>query len=125
MKIEYPISMEKDNNFEIGLFIKLRGINMSPAPIITGISKLKMLLSTGKGMMIDTNPSTDIILNKLDPIIFPTEMECSLLTAATTDVTNSGKDVPNATTVIPMINSLTPMILANLIAPSIKNSDPI
>ena len=125
MKMKYPISMEKDIPFEIGFCLKLMGINNSPVPIIKGISKLKILFSTDKGLRIDTNPNTDNILNKLEPITFPTEIECSFLTAATKDVTNSGMEVPKATTDIPMINSLTPMIFAKRMAPLIKYSDPI
>ena len=124
MKMKYPISIEKDIPFEIGLCLKLMGINNSPVPIIKGISKLKILLSMDRGVIIDTNPKTDNILNKLEPIIFPTEIECSFLTAANTEVTSSGKDVPKATTDIPIIKSLTPMIFAKPMAPSIKYSDP-
>ena len=122
--MKYPISIEKDIPFEIDLCLKLMGINNSPVPIIKGISKLKILLSTDRGVIIDTNPKTDNILNKLEPIIFPTEIECSFLTAANTEVTSSGKDVPKATTDIPIIKSFTPMIFAKPMAPSIKYSDP-
>ena len=124
MKMKYPISMEKDIPFEIGLCLKLMGINNSPVPIIKGISKLKILLSTDKGVIIETNPKTDNILNKLEPKILPTEIECSFLTIANTEVTSSGKDVPKATTDMPIIKSLTPMILAKPMAPEIKYSDP-
>ena len=124
MKIEYPIIIEKEIPFEIGFCLKLMGINSSPVPIIKGISKLKILFSTDKGVIIDTNPKTDNILNKLEPIIFPTEIEDSLLTKANIEVTSSGKDVPKATTDIPIIKSFTPMILAKPMAPSIKYSDP-
>ena len=122
--MKYPISIEKDIPFEIDLCLKLMGINNSPVPIIKGISKLKILLSMDRGFIIDTNPKTDNILNKLEPIIFPTEIECSFLTAANTEVTSSGKDVPKATTDIPIIKSFTPMIFAKPMAPSIKYSDP-
>ena len=122
--MKYPISIEKDIPFEIDLCLKLMGINNSPVPIIKGISKLKILFSTDRGVIIDTNPKTDNILNKLEPIIFPTEIECSFLTAANTEVTSSGKDVPKATTDIPIIKSFTPMIFAKPMAPSIKYSDP-
>ena len=125
MKMEYPISIEKEIPFEIGFCLKLMGINSSPVPIIKGISNLKILLSTDRGVIIDTNPKTDNILNKLEPIIFPTEIECSFLTTATKDVTNSGMEVPKATTDIPTINSLTPMIFAKRMAPLTKYSDPL
>ena len=124
MKTEYPNNIERDITFEIGLCRKLMGTNNIPAPIIIGISNLKILLSTDKGVIIDTNPNTDSILNKFEPIILPTEIECSFLTAANTEVTSSGKDVPKATTDIPIIKSFTPMIFAKPMAPSIKYSDP-
>ena len=125
MKKEYPNSIERDITFEIGLCRKLMGTNNIPAPIIIGISNLKILLSTDKGVIIDTNPNTDSILNKFEPIILPTEIECSFLTAANTEVTSSGKDVPKATTDIPIIKSLTPIIFAKSTAPFINDSDPI
>ena len=37
------MSIENDIPFEIGLFLKLMGINNSPVPIIKGISKLKIM----------------------------------------------------------------------------------
>ena len=122
--MKYPVSIKKDIPFEIGPCIKLMGINKSPVPIINGISKLKILLSTDRGVILETNPKTDNILNKLEPKILPTEMECSFLIAANTEVTSSGKDVPKATTDIPIIKSFTPMIFAIPMAPSIKYSDP-
>ncbi len=125
MKTEYPNNIERDITFEIGLCRKLMGTNNIPAPIIIGISNLKILLSTDKGVIIDTNPNTDSILNKFEPIILPTEIECSFLTAANTEVTSSGKDVPKATTDIPIIKSLTPIIFAKSMAPFINDSEPI
>ena len=125
MKTEYPNSIERDITFEIGLCRKLMGTNNTPETIIIGISNLKILLSTDKGVIIDTNPNTDSILNKFEPIILPTEIECSFLTAANTEVTSSGKDVPKATTDIPIIKSLTPIIFAKSMAPFINDSDPI
>ena len=62
MKTEYPNSIERDITFEIGLCRKLIGTNNRPAPIIIGISNLKILLSTDKGFIIETNPNTDNIL---------------------------------------------------------------
>jgi len=125
IKTEYPNSIEREIAFEIGLCRKLIGTNNIPAPIITGISNLKILFSTDRGVIIDTNPNTDSILNKFEPIILPIEIECSFLTAANTDVTSSGKDVPKATTDIPIIKSFTPIIFAKSTAPLIKTSDPI
>ena len=51
-------------------------------------------------------------------------MECSSLKDATKDVTNSGRDVPKATTDNPITISVIPIIPANKIAPFINSSDP-
>ena len=62
-------------------------------------------------MPLPTNaviPMTNNILVILDPITFPaTISELPMFTAAI-DEANSGKDVPNATTVTPMINGEMP-----------------
>ena len=47
-------------------------------------------------------------LKIFDPIKFPIEMLFWPLNNATIDVTNSGRDVPKATTVTPITNSDTP-----------------
>jgi hypothetical protein len=44
--------------------------------------------------------------------------------AATREVATSGMEVPNATTVSPMINSLTPKAVANATAPSTSQREP-
>lgn len=55
-------------------------------------------------MMAET-PRTQNILKIFDQIIFPTAMSFCPLRAATSDVTSSGRDVPIATTVRPIILS--------------------
>ena len=60
---------------------------------------------------------TDKRLNKLDPMIFPIDIACSLRKDAITEVASSGSDVPNATIVIPITISLKPKYRAISIAP--------
>ena len=54
------------------------------------------------------NPKTPMILKMLLPTTLPTAISRSPRMAATMEVTTSGKEVPTATMVKPMINSLTP-----------------
>ena len=61
-----------------------------------------------KGFMIDVMPITAKILKMFEPIIFPTEISNSFLNTATNVVTISGKLVPMATIVKPIILSETP-----------------
>ncbi len=65
------------------------------------------------------------MLKIFDPIIFPIAISLFFLNAATTDVTNSGNDVPAATIVRPIIFSLMPKIVATAIALSTTNLPPI
>lgn len=51
-----------------------------------------------------------------DPITLPIAISFSFLIEATADVTNSGKDVPTATIVNPIIASLIPKALAIFLA---------
>ena len=53
-------------------------------------------------------PMTAKILKMFEPIIFPTEISNSFLNTATNVVTTSGKLVPMATIVKPIILSETP-----------------
>ena len=58
--------------------------------------------------MIDVNPTTAKMLKIFDPMIFPIEISNSFLNTATKVVTTSGRLVPIATIVNPMILSETP-----------------
>ena len=65
------------------------------------------------------------ILNILEPIIFPIAILFSFFIAAITEVATSGKEVPNASTPIPIIASLTPKYFEKIfIALFTKISDP-
>lgn len=65
----------------------------------------------------DEVPNTNKILNKLEPITFPTAMSNLPFFVAITDVTHSAKLVPNATTVNPIKLSHIPNALAISVAP--------
>ena len=58
------------------------------------------------------------ILKILEPITLPTAMSLSPFLAAMTEVTSSGREVPTATMVRPMMASLRPKNLAISFAPS-------
>ena len=53
-------------------------------------------------------PKTANILNKFDPITFPRIISNSFFLIATSEVDNSGAEVPKATIVNPIIVLLTP-----------------
>ena len=80
----------------------------TPNPIIMGTSKCMIDFGESNGWTIDAIPNTDRMLNILEPIILPMDMELSFRYAAIADVANSGREVPNATTLIPMVISEIP-----------------
>ncbi len=77
----------------------------TPHRIATTVS-ITNLLSNGTGQMRATVPTTKSILKILLPTIFPIAIPAFPLRAAETDVTSSGRDVPNATIVSPIKRSL-------------------
>ena len=64
------------------------------------------------------------ILYIFEPKIVPTAILDCLLRAATTPVASSGKDVPKATKVKPIIDSGTWKYIASSFEPKIKYFDP-
>tara|TARA_B100001765_G_C19292706_1_gene245101 strand:+ start:257 stop:595 length:339 start_codon:yes stop_codon:yes gene_type:complete len=106
-KITYPINNKTELVLETGCLIKLSGINTNPNNIITGISNVRIPEEISIGLIIETRPKTDKILNKFDPIILPIEIALSRRNAATTDVASSGNEVPNATIDMPITISST------------------
>ena len=58
------------------------------------------------------------------PMMLPTEREDSFLRMAVSVVTNSGRKVPKAITVNPMIVSLIPMPVARVFPEETRNSAP-
>ena len=82
------------------------------------------LWETFKGEIEEDKPMINMILKIFDPITFPTAISFSFLIEATTLVTSSGRLVPTATIVKPIISSYTPNILAASIAPFTNKSEP-
>ena len=60
------------------------------------------------GVMEALHPSTKKMLNRLLPITFPIAISGFFFKAATMEVASSGRDVPPATRVSPMTDSLLP-----------------
>ena len=71
--------------------------------ILTGIST---------GAMRDIKPNIQKMLKIFEPTIFPTTKSKSFFMTALTEVTSSGREVPNAITVAPIRKSLTPKLPA-------------
>ena len=69
-------------------------------------------------------PTTNKILKILLPTIFPIAISAFPFNAADTEVTSSGREVPKATIVSPMILSLKPSVLAMALAASTLTSLP-
>jgi len=63
--------------------------------------------------MIELVPNMKNMLKTFEPTIFPTAISAFFLYAAAADVANSGSEVPIATTVKPISDSLTPRAPAN------------
>ena len=95
----------------------------TPEPTNTSKSKFVMPLRLS-GVMDALHPSTKKMLNRLLPITFPIAISGFFFNAATTEVANSGSEVPPATNVSPMTDSLTPKLRAILPAPSTNHCPP-
>ena len=65
------------------------------------------------GLIVPARPTIIAIFNKLAPRTFPTERSGTPLRAAEMPVTNSGNDVPIATTESPMMIEGTPIFVAS------------
>ena len=69
------------------------------------------------GAITTAIPITAKRLNIFDPTTFPIAISCSPFRAAITEAASSGKEVPRATIVKPIIKSLTPNSTATPTAP--------
>jgi hypothetical protein len=78
-------------------------------PVQTKIS-VKLLHSSVTGEIVAESPRIQKILKIFEPTILPTAMSVCHFRAATIDVTSSGRDVPIATTVRPIIRSDIPRV---------------
>ena len=96
------------------------------AAIQTGKSKTRLTLSTGSGCPLITEHKGSMSVESmiLAPIIFPTEREFSFLRIAVSVVTSSGREVPSAITVKPIIVSLMPIPEAIVLPDETRNSAP-
>lgn len=92
--------------------------------IIIHKSILKSVKLNAMGFTIDVKPSTVKMLKIFDPMMFPTEISLSFLTAAIIEAVSSGTLVPNATTVIDITRSLIPISAASDEAPVTSNLEP-
>lgn len=81
--------------------------NSSAEAIITVKSRL-LMPPIGKGEIVALHPNTKNILNRLLPITFPMAIPGFFFNAAVTEVASSGNEVPPATKVNPITDSLTP-----------------
>ena len=95
--------------------------------LITVKITISMIFSVinATGLIVAAIPSTNKILNTFEPITLPNAISTSFLRAATIEVTNSGKLVPNATTVKPITESGTPSALAIKVPLSTNKRAPI
>ena len=94
-----------------------------PEATITARSKFVIPLMR-KGVMLALQPNTKNMLKRLLPITFPMAISGFFFNAATTEVANSGNEVPPATKVNPIIDSLTPRFRAMPLAPSTNHCPP-
>ena len=97
--------------------------NRMPEPTSANRSKLVIPVKCS-GVMVALQPNTKKILNKLLPMAFPMAISGFFFRAATMDVASSGRDVPPATRVSPMTDSLAPKLRAMPLAPFTNRSPP-
>ncbi len=94
-----------------------------PEPASTHKSRLVIPVRCN-GVMDALHPSTKNTLNRLLPTTLPMAISGFFFKAATMDVASSGRDVPPATSVSPITDSLTPRLRAMPLAPSTKKLPP-
>ena len=68
--------------------------------------------------MLALHPSTKNILKRLLPITFPIAISGFFFNAATIDVASSGREVPPATSVSPIIDSVSSSMVGASICPA-------
>ena len=76
------------------------------------------------GFITEATPRIRAMLAMLLPTILPTVISLAPWSAAVRHTTNSGEEVPKATTVRPIITGLMPRSFANRDAPLTSNSPP-
>lgn len=81
---------------------------------------MSVMLPICNGVIIELIPNINVMLNILEPIMFPNANSVFFLNAAVSDATNSGKDVPHAISVIDINAWSTPSCSAIASAESTK-----
>ena len=90
-----------------------------------GYSNLRPAFDTGHSLITAENPKTMSRLKMLEPKTFPTAIPLASLMAAVMLTAASGRDVPNATIVRPMIKDGILKYLAIAELPDTKKSAPL
>lgn len=99
--------------------------NQSRMPDPTSTHKSKLVIPVRcNGVMDALQPNTKNTLNRLLPTTLPMAISGFFFKAATMDVARSGSEVPPATNVSPITDSLTPKLRAMPLAPSTKKLPP-
>lgn len=84
----------------------------------TSVNRSKFVIPLRwRGVILALHPNTKKILKRLLPITFPIAISGFFFSAATMEVASSGREVPPATSVNPIMDSLTPMLRAIPVAP--------
>ena len=96
----------------------------APHKRLKGKSVFSALFETGTGFKAAVMPSIAMTLNILEPTTLLTAREFSPASELVTETESSGRDVPMATTVSPMISPGTLNLFATQDAPSTKKSAP-
>ena len=123
-KIKYILIKVAPKNLSIKRFSKKRKINIKLKLKERGLNILKSpFVKTNKFKKLVT-PPTKTILIIFEPITFPITKSNSFFIAEFIDTNNSGIDVPRATRVNPIIELLTPILIAIPIAPSRNKFEP-
>lgn len=94
-------------NLERRFFGKQKSNKATTDPNATKVS-IRKASAKGTGIIILESPTTKRMLKRLLPMMFPMAISQFFLEAATTEVNNSGKEVPKATIVNPIKRSDNP-----------------
>ena len=100
-------------------------ISSAVMAILTGMSRRRLLRVIATGAMIAERPRMRAVLNTFEPMMLPTARSEFFSMADTKLTTISGAEVPSATMVRPITNSLIPHRRASPDAPSTSASAPI
>ena len=94
-------------------------------PMLTGMSRRRLPRVMATGAMMAERPRMSAVLKMLEPMMLPTAISEFRSAEEMKLTTISGADVPMATMVRPMMNSLMPHLRARPEAPSTMASAPM